>query len=81
MTKKPLTYRRLAKGLKNLGYVEIPFEFEGNQHLAYKHKEVQAATILLPQLPLDDPVAPFHVNKVRAILLHHGLMEDNGLPF
>lgn len=78
---KPLTYKRLARGLKKLGYREIPFEFEGKCQRAYKHKDIEAATIILPEMPLDETVAPFHINRVRAMLLLHGMMEENGLPF
>jgi hypothetical protein len=74
---KRLTYGELFDKLAGLGYTEKTIEFNGHRQRVFQHKDVEAATIFLPDVAPDEAVLPRHLTMVRGTLKWSGLIEDD----
>lgn len=76
MSKRP-TYAQLFDRLKELGYTETSLEINGRPQRVFEHKDIETATIFLPQVDAHAPVLPRHLGMVRAVLKWNGLIEED----
>lgn len=75
-----LTYGRLHQKLRELGFEEYGVEWNGKRGVAFEHPKVAASRIILPERAPTDPVEPYYMNLVLAILRSRGLLlETNPL--
>jgi hypothetical protein len=75
--KAKLTYGQLFRRLKKLGYKDEKMKLDGHVSHVLRHKEIETATIFLPERPLREQVHPMHLGGVRAVLKNHGVVEDD----
>jgi hypothetical protein len=72
-----LTYGQLFDKLRQLGYVQQTADVNGSRLLVFQHAKHARATIYLPDMPQDEPVASLHLLGVRATLKHHGVSRED----
>jgi hypothetical protein len=72
----PLTYGRLYRKLRELGFEEYSVEWNGKRGLAFEHPKVAASRIILPERAADDPVEPFYMNYVLMGLRSRGFLPE-----
>ena len=66
-----VTYSRLEGVLRSLGFSLRMIE---EKNKVYRH-EGTGALVVLPELPLDDPVLPRHLVAVQSILQAYGIAD------
>jgi hypothetical protein len=74
---KKLTYGQLFRRLKKLGYKDQKIKLNGYTSHVLRHKDIETATIFLPERPLATKVHPMHLFTVRTVLKNHGVVEDD----
>jgi hypothetical protein len=71
-----LTYGRLHQKLRELGFEEGRVELDGRRGRLFEHPKVAGSLIALPERAPNDPVEPYYMNKVLAILRTSGLLPE-----
>jgi hypothetical protein len=71
-----LTYGRLHQKLHDLGFEEYSVELDGRRGRIFEHPKVAGSMIALPERAAEDPVDPYHMNIVLAILRSRGLLPE-----
>jgi hypothetical protein len=74
---KHLTYGQLFDKLKDLGYTERTIDLNGHRQRIFQHKDIETATIFLPDVTPSEPVLPRHLTMVRGTLRWNGLIEED----
>jgi hypothetical protein len=77
---RKMTYRELFERLKQIGYTDQKMEVNGVPAHVLFHKEIERATIILPQRPLREHVHAMHLAAVRAVLRNHGVAVNGQEP-
>jgi hypothetical protein len=71
-----MTYGQLYAKLRSMGFKEYHIELEGKSVRVFKHPEVAASMIALPERKPAEVVEPFELNGVVMILRSRGLLPE-----
>jgi hypothetical protein len=71
-----VTYGQLYNRLRNLGFTERTFDWNGSRRRYFQHADVQKASVILPDAPTDQVVEGMYLLAVQSMLVTHGFLNE-----
>jgi hypothetical protein len=71
-----LTYGRLYRKLRELGFQEYSVQLDGRHGRVFEHEKIAGTLITLPERQPDEVVEPFHLQPVLMMLKSAELLPE-----
>jgi hypothetical protein len=75
-----LTYGRLYRKLRELGFQEYSVQLDGKRGRVFEHEQIPGSLITLPERQPEEAVEPFYLRPVLLTLKSSGLLLETNPP-